>query len=139
MLLGSQAVSDLLTLAGGDRETPPWNNDLLLWDIFQRAFGMSTLPNMPNNAIRKYYPLFSVKQGSERVSNLPKATQQGDIRAIEEVKPGIGLGVCRGGSGDFCLCLFTSTLDHGHSCWALSSPQQMLSSRCHGDWPCPQP
>lgn len=63
LLLGSQAVSDLLTLAGRDRETPPWNNDLLLWDIFQKAFGLSTLPDMPNNPIRNYYPLFSVKQG----------------------------------------------------------------------------
>lgn len=59
---------------------------------------MSTLPNMPNDPIRNYYPLFSVKRGSERVSNLPKATQQRNIRVIEEVEPRLSR-VCGGGVG----------------------------------------
>lgn len=77
---------------------------------------------MPNDPIRNYYPLFSIKQGSERVSNSPKATQQRNIRAIEEMELRIGLDVCRGGGGDLSLCLSMPKLDSGHSCWTFSSP-----------------
>lgn len=35
MLSGPQAVSSLLTLAGGGRKTALENKDLLLWDIFK--------------------------------------------------------------------------------------------------------
>lgn len=54
---------------------------------------MSTLPNMPNDPIRNSHLLFLVKQGSEQVSNLPKATQQRNIRVREEVEPRLSLGM----------------------------------------------
>lgn len=137
MLLGSQAVSDLPTLPEG---TGRHLQGILAFSMeyFSRAFGMSTLPNMSNDPIRNYHPPFSVKQGSERVSNLPKGTQQRNIRVIEEVEPRLSLGVWgRSGDGDFSLSI--PSLGHGHSCWALSSPQQTLSSWCHRDWPHPKP
>lgn len=77
------AVSDLQTRAEGGRGDTSWNNDLLLWNIFQKVCEIPTLPNISNNLIRNY-PLFSGKQGSERASNLPKITQQRNSKETSE-------------------------------------------------------
>ena len=73
--------------------------------FFQKVCETSTLCNVSNNLVRIYYPLFLVKQDSERASNLTNITQQRNIRAIEEVEPRIGLSVWRVGKGRFYLCL----------------------------------
>lgn len=88
MLLGPQAVSDLLILARGDRETPPWNSGFPLWDSFQRAYGTSNLSNMANTPIRNHQLIFS-QEGSERASKLRQSNRRGRIQE----RPGsVGMG-----------------------------------------------
>lgn len=118
------AVSDLQTLAEGGQGVTSWNNDLLLWNIFQKVCEIATLSNISNDLLRNYYSLFLVKQGSERASNLPKITQRRNIRVTKEVEPRIGLGWCVVEEGTLllhlsCPCLFPY-LDRGHNCRALS-------------------
>lgn len=89
----------LQTLAERGQGDTSWNNDFLLGDVFQKVYEISTLPNISNNLIRNYYLLVSVKQGSERASNLTNITQQRSSRVMGEVEPRIGLSVWRVGRG----------------------------------------
>lgn len=130
MLLDPQPVSDLLAWMEGNRETPSRNNDLLSWDIFQRAVECLPCQHAQQTHKELLSPVFSQAR-LRGVSNLPKATQQKDIRAIEEVGPRMGLGVCMGGLQSMPLHPQPGPKPQ------MLSPLcvQMLSSWCHRDQP----